>query len=103
MSRASDLSTLDGWNRHIYDMEMAEPGFWERNPVRVITHLNSWPRRYQFGYEIAGYGTVIGHCRHHKKHKTPESAFICGQRFLAGKPPLWRDRLPWMREEHTHD
>jgi hypothetical protein len=48
--------------------------------------------RYQFGYEIAGHGTVVGYCNHHS-HRTREAAHECGQRFLAGKPPRRFRRL----------
>ncbi len=103
MTNPHDISTLDGWNAHVKYMEERAPGFWEANPPRVIIHMTAGKRCYQFGYEIAGYGTIIGHCRHHKRHATPESAFLCGHRFLSGKPPLWRYRLPWMKEDHQHE
>lgn len=99
----SDLSTLDGWNEHCAYMESVSSGFWVRNPLRVLTYLGDPVRCYQFGYEIEGYGTVVGHCRNHKRHKTAQAAFECGQRFLEGKPPRWQDRLPWMKETRSYE
>ena len=85
-----DLSTLDGWNAHCARMlDAAGPGFFDRNRLRAMRHLDGY---YQFGYEIGGYGTVVGHCVHHT-HKTEVGAAECGARFLAGLPP----RRRWMR------
>lgn len=64
------------------------PGFFDRHPLRAMRRLRDG--RYQFGYEIGGYGTVVGHCVVHS-HKTEAGAEECGRRFLAGLPPRrWR-------------
>lgn len=101
-----ELDTLDGWTAYRESMESISEGFWRRWRPRIMTHLYYQTKhgknrlRYQFGYEIHGYGTVVGHCRHHRPHRTMGGAGACRDRFLAGKPDIWWNRLPWMREYH---
>lgn len=82
------IDTLGKWQEWAFDQRES---YFADYPLRGMMRLHDG--RYQFGYEIAGYGTVVGYCCHHS-HKTRESAEDCGARFLAGKPPNWWWRLP---------
>lgn len=63
-------------------------GFFDRYPIRAIKRIRGG---YQWGYEICGYGTVLGYCENHE-HKTRERAARCGARYEAGIPSwmVWR-------------
>lgn len=83
------------WREHFAEVERDAPGFWKRHPLRAMARVRGG---YQFGYEIEGYGTVVGHCASHRPHKTAGDAASCGQRFLRGEPARLIDRMPWRRE-----
>lgn len=74
---------------------LADRASWfESYPLRGMRE--TYTGRYQFGYEIAGYGTVVGHCCWHS-HRTREAAEDCGRRFLAGKARRrWRRLREWL-------
>lgn len=82
----------DLWDEHVvYMNDNASPGFWNYTPLRAMGLLRH--PGYQFGYEIGGYGTVVGYCYHHEPHPTRAGAMECGRRFLNGEPELLKDRL----------
>lgn len=86
----------DDWDAHVVYMEENSPGFWDIYKLRAMYELRTRTRNhYRFGYEIQGYGTVVGYCGHHEPHPTEQSALECGRRFLNGEPELLRDR--WRR------
>lgn len=85
------IDTLDKWQKEEAWAISQREDWFTTYRLRALMRLHDG--RYQFGYEIAGYGTVVGHCCHHS-HKTQQAAEGCGQRFLAGKPPRWWWRLP---------
>lgn len=91
---ADQIASLAEWREHVAAIEAADPGFWKRHHARAMSRLHGG---YQFGYEIEGYGTVVGHCTQHKPHQSEADAIECGRRFLAGKPPRLVDRMPWRR------
>lgn len=77
------MDTLDKWRQaQAWAVDQREDWF-TAYPLRGMRRRHDG--RYQFGYEIAGYGTVVGHCCHHS-HKSRGAAEDCGRRFLAGKP-----------------
>lgn len=91
LARMSDkIITLDAWDEHVVAMEETAAGFWERQRLRAM--FNLFLRGYQFGYEIAGYGTVVGYCATHEPHPDEAGALECGRRFLNGEPELRKDR-----------
>ena len=90
----SDLR--DRWDEHVVRMAERVPGFWARNRLRAMFRLYG-DRGYQFGYEIGGYGTVVGYCNNHKPHATEAEALECGRRFLSGEPEPIKQRMPWRR------
>lgn len=99
------LDTLEGWKDYQRSMEAISPGYFSRWRPRILTYLYYVTRRgttrlrYQFGYEIHGYGTVVGHCRNHKPHRTVAGAARCRDRFLSGEPDSWWNRMPWNKRE----
>ena|SRR6187431_221110 len=71
------------------------PGFYARNPKRVIERIAGG---YQYGFEIGGYGFIVGWCKLHRPHKTRLGAVACGKRFEDGRPPRVIDRARlWLR------
>lgn len=85
---------LEDWDEHVvYMNDNASPGFWNYTPLRAMGLIGH--PGYQFGYEIGGYGTVVGYCNHHEPHPTASGAMECGRRFLNQEPELLRDR--WRR------
>lgn len=91
---ADKIQTLKEWQAHVSSIREAAPGFWKRHPVRAMRRIRGG---YQFGYEVEGYGTVVGHCTQHRPHKRQAEAAECGRRFLAGEAPRLVDRMPWRR------
>ena len=83
------IATLEEWHTYREAMEADNPGFFQRNRLRALRAFGDY--YYQFGYEVAGYGTIVG-CTH--RHKTKERAEACGRRVLAGIPTwhIWRKR-----------
>ncbi|MCT7369445.1 hypothetical protein [Mycolicibacterium llatzerense] len=80
------LDTLAKWREHKAEMTDYRSGYFEDYPLYAMRR--SYDGRYQFGYEIVGHGTVVGHCCHHA-HKSRTKAEKCGRRFLSGQPPRW--------------
>lgn len=84
------IDTLAEWKAHAARMcEVREDWFTE---YPLYGMRRSRDGVYQFGYEIVGNGTIVGHCSHHV-HKSRSAAEDCGRRFLAGQPPRWWWRL----------
>jgi len=79
--------------RHREDVASTEehnPGFWERNPLRIVRRVGGG---YQWGWEIQGHGTAMGYCGIHRHtHKTKPRTARCIDRFLRGIPSwqVWR-------------
>lgn len=80
------VDTFEKWRRHQAWAVDRRKDWFSAYPLRGMGRRADG--RFQFGYEIGGYGTVIGHCCHHS-HRSREAAEDCGERFLAGKPPQW--------------
>lgn len=77
-------------------MERNAPGFYRRHPNGPISRRGGG---WQYGHEIEGHGTVVGHCKNHRPHKTAAQAADCGSRFEAGLTPRLIDRF---RTRHAH-
>lgn len=78
------IRTVEDFEATMARIEEMAPGFQRAHPLRGMFNLAEGG--YQFGYEVCGYGTVVGYCADHV-HATRDGAEECGTRFFAGEPP----------------
>ena len=89
MTAASRLRALALDHAERYELDKRCGGdFFQRHPIGTIGLIRGG---WQYGYEIEGYGTVLGYCLRHRPHNTREQAAKCGARYEAGQPARFVD------------
>lgn len=75
-------------------LEQSGPGFFRRWPIKPIRRTGV-AERWDYGYEIHGYGTSYCEDAGHRPHPSRRAAAECGRRFEAGLPPLTGRLANW--------